>query len=141
MSLLCEVIDPITREPYGKDPRRLARAPRSTSASSGVADTAYFGPESEFFVFDDVCLRHDASNHAYYEVDSAEGHWNSGTPGLGYTIRPKEGYFPPPPSDTLHDLRSEMVMTLERLGIAVRVPPPRGRDRAASARSTCASRR
>ena len=68
-------------------------------------------------------------NRAHYEVDSEEGHWNSGAPGLGYTVRPKEGYFPPSPHDSLHDMRTEMVLTLERLGIAVRVPPPRGRDR------------
>src|SRR5262249_59605831 len=76
----------------------------------------FFGPESEFFVFDSVA--YDMSvNRSHYEVDSEEGHWNSGTPGLGYTVRPKEGYFPPSPSDSFHDMRTEMVLTLERLGI------------------------
>jgi glutamine synthetase len=116
MSLLCEVIDPVTLEPYAKDPRRLARRAEEYLVGSGVADTAYFGPESEFFVFDTVSYEMTV-NHAHYEVDSAEGHWNSGAPGLGYTIRPKEGYFPPAPSDTLHDIRSEMMMALEALGI------------------------
>ena len=74
------------------------------------------GPECEFFVFDEVC--YDLGpNHSHYAFDSAEGHWNSGKPGLGNTIREKEGYFPPAPHDTLHDLRSAMVLTLERLGI------------------------
>ena len=116
MSIICEVIDPVTREPYPKDPRRLARRAEEYLRSTGIADTAYFGPESEFFVFDTVA--YDMSvNYAHYEVDSDEGHWNSGLPGLGYTLRPKEGYFPPAPHDTLHDLRTEMVLTLERLGI------------------------
>ncbi len=116
ISILCEIVDPITREPYAKDPRRLARRAEEYLRSTGIADTAYFGPESEFFVFDSVAYDMQV-NRAYYEVDSAEGHWNSGVPGLGYTVRPKEGYFPPSPSDTLHDLRSEMVLTLESLGI------------------------
>ena len=90
--------------------------PRRTSESSGIADTAYFGPECEFFVLDEVS--YDLGlNHSHYAVDSAEGHWNSGKPGLGYTVREKEGYFPPAPHDTLHDLRTRMVLTLERLGI------------------------
>jgi glutamine synthetase len=117
ISILCEILDPVTREPYHKDPRRLARRAEEYLRSTGVADTCYIGPESEFFVFDAVA--YDMSvNRAYYEVDSEEGHWNSGALGLGYTVRPKEGYFPPAPHDTLHDLRGEMVLTLERLGIA-----------------------
>jgi glutamine synthetase len=116
VSILCEVLDPLTREPYGKDPRRLARRAEEHLRASGVADTAYFGPESEFFIFDSVA--YDLTvNAAYYEVDSAEGHWNSGTSGLGHTVRPKEGYFPPMPHDTMHDIRSEMVLILEQLGI------------------------
>jgi glutamine synthetase len=116
ISILCEVIDPLTREPYAKDPRRIARNAEEYLRSTGIADTAYFGPESEFFVFDSVAYDMQV-NRAYYEVDSEEGHWNSGEPGLGYTVRPKEGYFPPAPSDTLHDMRSEMVLILESLGI------------------------
>jgi glutamine synthetase len=116
LSILCEIVDPITGEPYAKDPRRVARRAEQYLRAAGVADTAYFGPESEFFVFDSVAYDMTV-NKAGYEVDSLEGHWNSGRPGLGYTVRPKEGYFPPAPSDSLHDMRTEMVLTLERLGI------------------------
>src|SRR5438105_5148849 len=116
LSLICEVVDPLTKEPYAKDPRRVARQAEEHLRSTGIADTAYFGPECEFFVFDEVAYDM-APNRAHYAVDSAEGHWNSGRPGLGYTIREKEGYFPPAPHDTLHDLRTRMVLTLERLGI------------------------
>src|SRR6266516_1280258 len=116
LSLLCEIVDPTTGEPYGKDPRRIAKRAEDYLGETGIADTAYFGPECEFFVFDSVSYEL-ADHRSHYEVDSAEGHWNSGTPGLGYTVRPKEGYFPPAPHDTLHDLRSSMVLTLERLGI------------------------
>jgi glutamine synthetase len=116
LSLICEIADPVTREGYAKDPRRIARKAEEYLVSTGVADTSYFGPECEFFVFDEVS--YDLSeNAAHYLVDSCEGHWNSGTSGLGYTIRPKEGYFPPSPHDSLHDLRTRMVLTLEQLGI------------------------
>jgi glutamine synthetase len=116
LSILCEVLDPITREPYGKDPRRVARRAEEYLRSTGIADTSYFGPESEFFLFDSVAYDMKV-NGAHYEVDSSEGHWNSSLPHLGYTVRPKEGYFPPSPADSLHDIRTEMVLTLERLGI------------------------
>jgi glutamine synthetase len=116
LSLICEIADPLTREPYNKDPRHVARRAEEYLRSTGIADTAYIGPECEFFVFDEVSYDL-APNHAHYSVDSAEGHWNSGKPGLGYTVREKEGYFPPAPHDTLHDLRTQMVLTLERLGI------------------------
>jgi glutamine synthetase len=116
LSLVCEIVDPITREPYGKDPRRIAKRAEEHLRETGIADTAYFGPECEFFVLDSVSYEL-ADHKSHYEIDSAEGHWNSGTPGLGYTVRPKEGYFPPAPHDTLADLRTEMVLTLERLGI------------------------
>jgi glutamine synthetase len=116
LSLLCEIRDPLTGEAYEKDPRFVARKAEEYLLASGVADTAYFGPESEFFVFDSVSYE-NLPQRAGYGVDSAEAHWNSGEPGLGYTIREKEGYFPPAPHDTLHDLRTEMVLALERLGI------------------------
>jgi glutamine synthetase len=116
LSVICEIVDPVTREPYSRDPRRIARRAEEHLLESGIADTAYFGPECEFFVFDEVSYDLSA-NASHYAVDSAEGHWNSGRPGLGYTIREKEGYFPPAPHDTLNDLRSQMVLTLERLGI------------------------
>jgi glutamine synthetase len=116
LSLICEIADPVTREPYHRDPRRIARRAEEHLLASGIADTAYFGPECEFFVFDEVSFALGV-NTAHYAVDSAEGHWNSGKPGLGYTVREKEGYFPPAPHDTLADLRTQMVLTLERLGI------------------------
>src|SRR5262249_57435923 len=117
LSLICEIADPITREPYARDPRGVATRAEAFLRASGIADTAFFGPECEFFVFDEVSYEL-GPNRSHYVVDSAEGHWNSGKPGLGYTARPKEGYFPAAPSDTLHDLRTEMVLTLERIGIA-----------------------
>jgi glutamine synthetase len=116
LSLICEIADPLTREPYAKDPRWVARKAEAYLRGSGIADTAYFGPECEFFVFDEVSYEL-GPNRSHYFVDSSEGHWNSGKPGAGYTIREKEGYFPPAPHDTLHDLRTQMVLTLERLGI------------------------
>ena len=93
LSLVCEIADPVTREPYAKDPRGVAQRAEEHLRSTGIADTAYFGPECEFFVFDEV--HYDLGpNRSHYAVDSAEGYWNSGKPGLGYTARPKEGYFP-----------------------------------------------
>src|ERR687897_83896 len=102
LSLLCEIRDPLTGEAYVRE--------------TGIADTAYIGPECEFFVFDEVSYEL-GPNTSHYSVDSAEGYWNSGKPGLGNTIREKEGYFPPAPHDTLSDLRTRMVLALERLGI------------------------
>ncbi len=116
LSVVCEIADPITREPYDRDPRGVARRAEAHLRRSGIADTAYFGPECEFFVLDEVSYDLGV-NHSHYLVDSAEGHWNSGKPGLGYTVREKEGYFPPAPHDTLHDIRTRIVLTLERLGI------------------------
>ena len=116
LSLICEIVDPVTRQPYAKDPRRIAKRAEEHLRETGVADTAFIGPECEFFVLDTVSYEL-ADHKAHYEIDSEEGHWNSGNPGLGYTVRPKEGYFPPAPHDTLANLRSEMVLTLERLGI------------------------
>jgi glutamine synthetase len=115
-SLICEILDPTTREPYAKDPRRLARRAEEYLVSTGIADTAFFGPECEFFVFDEVSYEL-GPNQAGYRVDSDEAYWNSGKPGLGGTIPLKGGYAPTAPFDGLHDLRSEMVLTLERLGV------------------------
>jgi len=121
VALICDIEDPITREPYSRDPRNIAKKALSYMKSTGVADTAYFGPELEFFILDDV--RYDqTANSGYYFVDSLEGIWNSGReefPNLGYKPRHKEGYFPTPPADSMHDIRSEMVSILEDLGIAV----------------------
>ena len=116
LSLICEIVDPITHEPYAKDPRRVAKRAEEYLRATNIADTCYVGPECEFFVLDSVSYE-VADHRAHYAIDSAEGHWNSGEPGLGYTVRQKEGYFPPAPHDTLHDLRTRMVLTLEKLGI------------------------
>lgn len=119
--IICNICDPITGEDYTRDPRNIARKAEAYLLRTGVADTGYFGPEAEFFVFDDV--RFDQNSHeGYYHLDSVEGQWNSGraeNPNLGYKTRYKEGYFPVPPSDTLQDIRSEMMLTLERIGVPI----------------------
>ena len=121
--LICDVGDPVTGEPYSRDPRYVARKAEKYLKSTGIADTAYVGPEPEFFIFDDV--RFDQTyNQGYYYVDSVEGHWNSGReekPNLGYKPRYKEGYFPVPPMDSLHDIRTEMMLTLIEAGVDVEV--------------------
>ena len=121
LSLICNVVDPITREPYSRDPRNVAQKADRYLQSLGIADTVYIGPEAEFFVFDDV--RYEQNAHTgFYMVDSVEGTWNTGKdegPNLGYKPRHKEGYFPVPPTDSLVDLRTEMVLELEQLGIEV----------------------
>ncbi len=121
LSLICNIVDPITREPYSRDPRFIAEKAEHYLRSTGIGDTAYFGPEAEFFVFDDVRFEQNA-NGGFYEVDSKEGRWNSGRdegPNLGYKPRHKEGYFPTPPVDSLNDLRTDMCITLEKVGITV----------------------
>lgn len=119
--LICNIQDPVTGNSYTRDPRNIGCKAVAHMANTGVADTAYFGPEAEFFVFDDV--RYDANEHeAFYHVDSAEGAWNTGTyeePNLGHKLRYKEGYFPTPPSDSLMDLRTEMVLSMKECGIDV----------------------
>jgi glutamine synthetase len=123
LDLICNVVDPVTGEPYTRDPRYIAQKAEKHLASTGIGDTAYFGPEPEFFVLDDV--RFDQTyNKGYYYIDSVEGFWNSGreeNPNLGYKPRYKEGYFPVPPMDSLQDLRTEMVLTLKQAGVAVEV--------------------
>ncbi len=119
LSLICDIFDPITREPYSRDPRNIAIKADRYLSSLGIADTAYFGPEAEFFVFDDVRYDQNASS-GFYAIDSVEGQWNTGRdegPNLGYKPRYKEGYFPVPPTDSLVDLRTEMVLEMEDLGI------------------------
>ncbi|MGE0083245.1 MAG: type I glutamate--ammonia ligase [Desulfococcaceae bacterium] len=119
--LIGNIVDPITREPYSRDPRNIARKAEAYLKSTGIGDTSYFGPEAEFFIFDNVQF-HSGRNGAFYEVDSVEGVWNTGrdeNPNLGYKPRHKEGYFPVPPVDKFQDLRSEMMLTLENLGIYV----------------------
>jgi glutamine synthetase len=121
LSLICDIVDPVTREPYTRDPRYIAKKAMSYLRLTGIADTVYFGPEAEFFIFDDV--RFETNEHSgYYFVDSVEGVWNSGRaegPNLGYKPRYKEGYFPVPPTDSLQNLRSEMVLQLEALGVII----------------------
>jgi glutamine synthetase len=121
------VRDPVTGESYSRDPRYVAQKAEAYLVSTGIADTAYFGPEAEFYIFDSV--RFDQNQYeGYYHVDSVEGVWNSGrereldgTPNLGYKPRYKEGYFPVPPMDQFQDLRSEMVRVLEEVGIQIEV--------------------
>lgn len=119
--MVCNICDPITGADYTRDPRNIARKAENYLKSSGIADTAFLGPEAEFFIFDDI--RFDQNAHeGYYHIDSNEAIWNSGrveNPNLGYKIRHKEGYFPVPPADTLQDLRSEMVLLLEKTGIEI----------------------
>jgi len=119
--LICNICDPVTGEDYSRDPRNIARKAENYLKAQGVGDTAYVGPEAEFFIFDDI--RFDQNEHqGYYFIDSDEGRWNTGRdekPNLGYKPRYKEGYFPVPPTDSLQDIRTEMVLTLEKIGIAV----------------------
>ncbi len=121
--MICNICDPMTGEDYTRDPRNIARKAEAYLKSIGLADTAFFGPELEFFVFDDV--RFDQNSHeGYYHLDSKEGAWNTGrveSPNLANKIRYKEGYFPVPPMDTLMDLRSEMTLKLQEIGIDVEV--------------------
>ena len=123
LSLVCNVIDAVTRESYSRDPRYVAQKAEKYLKSSGVADISYWGPEIEFFIFDNI--RFDQTqNCGYYYIDSEEGVWNSGNndkQNLGYKIRYKEGYFPVPPMDQYQDLRSEMVKNLEKCGIKIEV--------------------
>jgi glutamine synthetase len=124
LSLVCNVLDPLTRQPYTRDPRYVAQKAERYLTESGIADISYWGPEAEFFIFDSI--RFDAAaQFAYHFVDSGEGIWNSGAdtdgPNLGHRPRWKEGYFPVPPTDTLQDLRSEIVLKMIAAGIEVEV--------------------
>jgi len=119
--MIGNIFDPITREPYTRDPRHIAQKAEAYLSSTGIGDTVYIGPEAEFFIFDSIRYE-SGSNVSYYEVDSVEGPWNTSreeSPNLGYKPRPKEGYFPVPPTDKFQDLRTEMMLTLEKLGIDV----------------------
>jgi glutamine synthetase len=123
LNLNCFVHDPITLENYSRDPRYVALKAERYLRSTGIADTVYFGPEAEFFIFNDVRFSQD-QHSAFYQVDSVEGIWNSGTdekPNLGHKPRYKEGYFPVPPMDHFQDLRSEMILAMERSGIEIEV--------------------
>ncbi|MDR5695005.1 MAG: type I glutamate--ammonia ligase [Armatimonadota bacterium] len=121
--LICDVYDPVTRERYSRDPRAVAQKAEGFLLSTGIATTSYWGPEAEFFVFDDV--RFDQNVHSgYYFVDSAEGAWNTGReerPNLGYKPRYKEGYFPVPPTDSLQEFRSQLIRKMRQAGLEVEV--------------------
>ena len=128
--LICNVKDPVTGESYSRDPRYIAQKAEAYLKSTGIGDTAYFGPEPEFFILDDV--RYGQSyNEGYYHLDAGEGFWNAGraenpdaagnSRNMGYKIRYKQGYFPVPPADTHQDLRTEMMLTLEEIGVDVEV--------------------
>jgi glutamine synthetase len=117
--VICDIVDPLTRQRYSRDPRYVATKAEEYLKSSGIGDTAYFGPEAEFFVFDSMIYQCKPEN-TFVKIDSVEAHWNSGTEGNpGYTITPKAGYFPVPPTDKLQDLRTEMLVTMQKIGIHV----------------------
>ncbi|MGC8554838.1 MAG: type I glutamate--ammonia ligase [Candidatus Acidulodesulfobacterium sp.] len=121
LSLICNIKDPVSGKFYDRDPRNIAKKAEEYLKSTGIADTAYFGPEAEFFIFDDI--RYDqTSNSGYYYIDSEEGTWNTGRdemPNLGHKPRHKEGYFPASPIDSQTDIRNEMALELQNVGIRV----------------------
>jgi len=123
LSLICDIYDPLTKQPYTRDPRYIAKKAEKYLKAKGIADTSYWGPEMEFFIFDDI--RFDQNQHyGFYYIDSDEAAWNTGreeNPNLGYKIRYKEGYFPVPPHDSLQDIRSEIILTMMRTGIPIEV--------------------
>src|ERR1700716_3473354 len=119
--LVCNVVDPLTRESYTRDPRHIAQKAEAYLAATGIADVSYWGPEAEFYIFNSLRFDQNAQS-GYYFIDSDEGIWNSGsnsTPNLGFRPRFKEGYFPVPPTDKLQDLRSEIMLKLIEAGIDV----------------------
>jgi glutamine synthetase len=128
LSLICDVADPLTRQRYTRDPRAIAKKAEEYLKSTGIGDTAYFGPELEFFIFDDVRYQ-QGQNTAYYFVESAEAAWNTGrdetaqngarSGNMAYKIPGKEGYAPAPPFDTLVELRNEIVEELEKVGASM----------------------
>jgi len=123
LSMICDIFDPLSRKPYTRDPRYIAKKAAEYLRRTGIADKSYWGPEMEFFIFNDI--RFDQTeNCGYYFIDSEEGEWNSGKdekPNLGYKPRFKEGYFPVPPHDSFQDLRSEIVTMMVAAGIPIEV--------------------
>ncbi|HBY62439.1 MAG TPA: type I glutamate--ammonia ligase, partial [Solibacterales bacterium] len=120
LSLVCDVLEPTTGEPYNRDPRGIAKKAEGMVKSMGIGDTIFFGPEAEFFIFDNI--RFDQNAHSgFYFIDAEEGRWNSGRAenNLGYRPRYKEGYFPLPPTDHYQDLRAEMVTTMQKCGLDI----------------------
>lgn len=120
LSLSCNIVDPITKESYNRDPRAIAAKAEQYLKSTGIADTAYFGPEAEFFVFDDI--RYEENPYgAFFEIDSEEAAWNTGRgeSNLGHKIRHKGGYFPVAPSDQFQDMRTEMTLIMNEMGLQI----------------------
>ena len=132
LSLICNVTDPITKEPYARDPRFIAQKAERYLKSTGIGDTAFYGPEAEFFIFDGISYD-SGPNHSHYKIESREGQWETGSavehnfdgkthstrPNLGYKPRYKEGYFPVAPVDSQQDIRTEMCLVMEQCGIQV----------------------
>ena len=118
LSVVCDIKDPISNEPYSRDPRYIAKKAEAYLKSTGLGDTAYMGPEAEFFIFDKVSYDQNAQS-GYYFIDSEEAAWNSGKEGLGHRPRFKEGYFPVSPVDSMEDLRTEIVMEMQKAGIII----------------------
>jgi glutamine synthetase len=121
LSIICSIKEPRTGEWYSRCPRVIAQKAVDYLKATGIGDTAFFGPEAEFFIFDDVRFDQN-SNSGYYYVDSVEGRWNSGKaegPNLGYKPRHKEGYFPVPPTDSFQDIRTEMLLTMAQCGVPI----------------------
>jgi glutamine synthetase len=121
LNIFCFVRDPITGESYSRDPRYIAKKAEDNLKASGIADVSYWGPECEFYIFNEI--RFDQNQYeGYYHIDSDEGIWGSGKPGArGYRPRYKEGYFPVPPMDQYQDLRTEMVLKMQEMGIKIEV--------------------
>jgi glutamine synthetase len=122
LSVICDIQDAVTRQPYSRDPRHIAKKAEAYLKSTGLGDTAYFGPEPEFFIFDHVSFS-EGPNFSRFKIDSAEGHWNAGDEdeNIGNKVAKKGGYFPVQPTDTLGDIRAEMALALESVGIPVEV--------------------
>jgi glutamine synthetase len=121
--IICDVYDPVTRQPYSRDPRYVAKKAEAYLTQTGLGDISYWGPEAEFFVFNEIRYGSE-TNTAFYFIDSQEGWWNTGKetgPNLGGQIPPKRGYFPVPPTDSLQDLRSQITLALEAVGVPVEV--------------------
>ncbi len=121
--IFCDVYDPITRQPYSRDPRYVITKAEAYLKQTGIGDISYWGPEAEFFMFNDVRYG-GGTNSGYYYIDSREGWWQSGEdlkPNLGAQIPPKRGYFPVPPADTQQDVRSRIVLALQAAGVEVEV--------------------
>ncbi len=123
LAIICDVYDPITRQPYTRDPRYVAKKAEAYLRQTGIADVSYWGPEAEFFLFNDIRYQYEPYE-AFFAIDSVEGWWNSGKelqPNYGGQIPPKRGYFPVPPTDRLQDVRSKIVLALEAAGVRVEV--------------------